>query len=217
MARGRPKFQKERPPDQHAVGTDWRLFVAVPMPGHVRAVVQLVTEQLGAHDWPVRWVASESAHLTLHFLGDTAPERAELLRLGLAQAVARFRPFRLHLTVPGVFPDFRRPRVLWVGLGGETEQLIALAGAVGGALSALDIEIDHRPLHPHITLGRVRDEAPSSLGASVEQAYRAPEIAAALGNSSIAFDVEEVQLVRSFLERSGARHEPLARYPLRRS
>src|SRR4051812_15687819 len=66
MARGKPKFQKQRPPDESAVGTDWRLFIAIPIPDEARELLSRITASLATHDWPIRWVAADSAHLTLH-------------------------------------------------------------------------------------------------------------------------------------------------------
>ena len=35
-------------------------------------------------------------------------------------------PFRLTIGGLGAFPNLRRPRVLWVGIGGEVDKLVAL-------------------------------------------------------------------------------------------
>jgi hypothetical protein len=58
----KPKFKKERPPDQYAVDTGWRLFIALPMPEVVQQQIAGIAAALGEHDWPVRWVAAESSH-----------------------------------------------------------------------------------------------------------------------------------------------------------
>jgi 2'-5' RNA ligase len=213
----KPKFKKERPPDQYAVDTGWRLFIALPMPEAVQQQIAAITAGLSERDWPVRWVAAESAHLTLQFLGETPPERAELLRLGLGQAIARHAPFSLFTGDLGVFPDLHRPRVLWLGLNGDTDQLAALHRDIGRQLQELEFEVeaDTRRFHPHITLGRVRDEAPASLGAEIARAFDSPEVRDLVLNKPQRIEAGEVLLVRSFLERGGARHEPVARYPLR--
>jgi 2'-5' RNA ligase len=215
MRTRRPKFQKERPPDQHAVGVDWRLFIAIPMPMEVQEHVARITAALAEQNWPVRWVAAESTHLTLHFIGETSPERAELLRLGLESVVPRHAPFELTTADLGVFPDFRKPRVLWLGLRGQTDHLAKLHREIGQQLLKLGFEADLKRFHPHVTLGRVRDNPPASLGADVGRAFNDPRIAELVVDQPLGIDVEEVLLVRSFLERGGSRHVPIARYPLR--
>lgn len=215
MRRAKPKFQKERPPDPHAVGTDWRLFIALPMPQAVQEQVKRIVTALSDEAWPMRWVAAETAHLTLHFLGETPPERAELLRLGLEATIARHAPFTVRTGTLGVFPDFKRPRVLWQGLTGQTDLLAALHRDIGQQLVKLGFEVDPRRFHPHITLGRVRDNPPASLGKEIESAVNDPRIVGLARDDAQPIDVREVVLVRSFLERDGARHVPVARYPMR--
>ena len=213
----KPKFKKERPPDQYAVDTGWRLFIALPMPEAVQGQISAITAELSEHDWPVRWVAAESAHLTLHFLGETPPERAELLRLSLGPMIARHAPFSLFTGDLGVFPHLNKPRVLWIGLTGDTDQLAALHRDIGRTLQELEFEVeaDSRRFHPHITLGRVRDEAPGSLGSEIALAFDALRVKELALHAPQRMEVGEVLLVRSFLDRGGARHEPIARYPLR--
>lgn len=214
MARRGPKFVKDRPPDQTAVESDWRLFIAIPMPVHIQQQVARYTAALSAHNWPVRWVGADSAHLTLHFVGDTAPERGELLRMGLSGAVANHGPFSLTTAGLGVFPHIGQPRVLWLGLSGDTARLIALQTDIGRQLAKLDFEVDLRPPHPHVTLGRVRDDPPANLGAQVQAAFSSPALAAAEADTDGEFTITEVLLMRSFVERGGARHEAVARYRL---
>jgi len=215
MRKPKPKFKKERPPDQHAVDTDWRLFIALPMPDAVQERIAKTVDLLSDHDLPVRWVAAESAHLTLHFLGETPTERAELVRMGLGTAVSRHAPFALHTGDLGVFPGIRKPRVIWQGLNGQTERLAALHREIGRQLVQLEFEVDDRQFHPHVTLGRVRDNPPASLGVDIQHALNDRRIAELVMSSRVEIPITEVLLVRSFLERGGARHVPIDRYPLR--
>jgi 2'-5' RNA ligase len=216
MARSKPKFHKERPLDQSNVEADWRLFIAIPLPLAVQALTARLIEGFAARNWPIRWVAADSSHLTLHFIGEVPPERAELLRMGLASTVARNRAFRLDTASLGVFPDIRNPRVLWLGLRGQTDALAALNRDLGRQLQRLDFEVEARELHPHVTLGRVREPAPSNLGGEIRQAFEDPAIRTLIREEASTFEVSEVALVRSFLERGGARHVSIAAYPLAR-
>src|SRR6059058_4047497 len=71
------------------------------------------------HGLPVKWVRGEGLHLTLKFLGDVADEREPELAAALTRAAAGARGLALALGGFGVFPDFRRPRVVWVGIAPE--------------------------------------------------------------------------------------------------
>src|SRR5262245_56973205 len=104
-----PRPEKVRPPSIEGVDTPWRSFLAVTLPPDARNLVASMGAELAREGWPVRWSAAEAAHLTLHFLGEIDPERAELLRLALPEVVAAHQSFTLRTATLGVFPNFRRP------------------------------------------------------------------------------------------------------------
>src|SRR5918994_403774 len=102
MSPRKPRMPKVRPPAPDAVETPWRLFLAVPLSPEVQHLVAREIATLGEAGWPVRWVQPETSHLTLHFLGETERERAELLRLALPQVVEAHSPFALRTAALGV-------------------------------------------------------------------------------------------------------------------
>jgi 2'-5' RNA ligase len=212
----RSKIKKERPPDESSVQAVWRLFIAVPMPPAATKLVDRIVELLPGADWPVRWVAPHTAHMTLHFLGDTEPERAELLRMALGPVIGRHKRFTLMTANLGVFPDERRPRVIWLGLAGETRRLVAVHGEIGETLRSLELPVEDRLLRPHITLGRVRDNPPSGFPVALRRRLEDPAVRRLVEQAAVEVPVNEILLVRSFLGRGGARHEPVARFPLAR-
>src|SRR5215216_1819930 len=154
----KPRQPKVRPPAPDAIDAPWRLFLAVCLPQDVQHLVAEEIATFEAEGWPVRWVQPETSHLTLHFLGETERERAELIRLALPDVVAAHTPFDLRTAALGVFPNFRRPRVLWLGLHGPVHRLQTLHQDIGRALQGLGFSIGDEPYHPHITLGRVRND-----------------------------------------------------------
>jgi 2'-5' RNA ligase len=214
-----PRHTKIRPPAPDAVETRWRLFLAVPLPSEVQALVAEQIASLDDEGWPVRWVDPATAHLTLHFLGETDPERAELLRLALPGVVAAHAAFDLRTAAFGVFPTFRRPRVLWLGLHGPVHRLEALQQATGRTLADLDFPAADEPYHPHITLGRVRNNDGErvrlrDLPEVVKQRFVDSASGAAIAPPSLPVPVHEVLLMRSHLGREGARYETIASFPL---
>jgi len=202
---------KQRPPDPDRVGATRRLFLAAPLPDALRGHIATLIDALGAEGWPVRWVDPEGAHLTLHFLGEAAPERAELLRLGLPGAVARHQRFELASARLGVFPGVDRPRVLWLGLTGPLQELATLHDDLVSPLRQLGFAIERGPFRPHITLGRVRDGAPPDLSSAIQQRLAAE---AAAPVDAIVLPVAELVLYQSILSKNGARYVALGRFPL---
>ncbi|MGH7751595.1 MAG: RNA 2',3'-cyclic phosphodiesterase, partial [Gemmatimonadales bacterium] len=137
-----------------------RLFVAVNLPEAVRRGLYQATESLRrrAPPLPVKWVKGDAIHLTLKFLGDVDPKQEPDIGGALARAVAGTRTFAVGVSGFGVFPDYRRPRVLWVGVEPHPS-LELLQDAVERALTPLGFEPEGRAFRPHLTLGRAERDA----------------------------------------------------------
>ena len=139
--------------------TTIRAFIAIDLPPVVKAALGDVTATLGRGlpRGAVRWVRPEQMHLTLRFLGDTPADRLPALAAAL-DALSAGRPlFTLRLAEAGCFPNTRRPRVVWVGLGGDEAALGSLVAALEAALRPLGWPPEDRPFRAHLTLGRVKD------------------------------------------------------------
>ena len=142
-----------------------RAFIAIDLPPAVKAALADVAATLDGRvprgavgTAAVRWVRPEQMHLTLRFLGDTPADRLPPLFVTLDGLTAGRAPFALHLNEVGCFPNMRRPRVVWVGLGGEEEKLVALVGGLEAALRPLGWPPEDKAFRAHLTLGRVKDE-----------------------------------------------------------
>jgi 2'-5' RNA ligase len=123
--------------------------------------------------------------------------------------VAKHRATTLHTGRLGVFPNERKPRVLWMGLEGEIEGLNRLQHDLGVLLASLGFEVEERPFTPHITLGRLREEISGARGMEIWTTLRGFDL-----GPPLEVPVNEIVLYRSILDRTGARHEPLVRCPL---
>lgn len=214
----RPKAPKQRPAAE-TVDSAQRLFLAVPLPEAVVSLVDTMSRRLQEEEWPVRWTAPNNAHVTLHFLGEIEPERAQLLRMTLGAVVAEHDRFDLRTADLGVFPNMNRPRIIWLGLYGPAHRLHTLREAIGAMLESFEFDLAGGEFHPHITLGRVRDarktrvrNLPAAIRTRLEAASANGEVT---HKHPIPVPVDEVVLVRSHLGKDGPRYEVLERYPLR--
>ena len=107
---------------------------------------------------PVKWVPPEGLHLTLKFLGEVDEVSEPGLRAALGQVAGDAGPVSLHIEGFGVFPDFRRPRIVWAGVEPEPA-LELLQHRVEQVFAALGFPTEARLFRPHITLGRAGREA----------------------------------------------------------
>lgn len=173
-----------------------RLFVALNVPSQLRQAVWQATAPLRDRGLPVKWVHPEGIHLSLKFLGDVADERESELATALGRAAAGTRALSLALGGFGVFPDFQRPRVVWVGVAGEPA-LEILQHRVEQEFAPLGFPTEARPFRPHITLGRAGREARPRDFAGLETALGGLQFEQTVV-------VEAVDLMHSTLQPGGA-------------
>lgn len=130
-----------------------RLFVSLSLPAAGKnALANLQQEQLG-----VMWGAPEQFHLTMRFLGDVETSVATRIEEELAKI--RVEPFLLPLGGAGRFPPRGPARVLWAGVGRGHPRLHQLRKKIDDAALAAGWRGELRNFDPHITLGRVKDDA----------------------------------------------------------
>lgn len=137
-----------------------RAFVAVEVPEPARsALADLVARLEGTHE-PVKWVKGAGPalfHVTIKFLGEVPTERVAAVEAALAGAAAGVAPFSLSLRGLGVYPNARRPRVVFSGVEAGAEPLASLAAACETGLEPLGFTREARPFSAHVTLGRVKE------------------------------------------------------------
>ena len=121
-----------------------RTFIAIHVPESVRKEIADFQKQLKPYGGDVRWVRPESIHITLKFLGDGPAEQIEPIANTIHEAVSSERSFDISVGTTGVFPDVRRPRVLWIGVKNGSEELKSLAEKIDKACSALNFKKEKR-------------------------------------------------------------------------
>ena len=100
-----------------------RSFIAIDIPSEVKSGLSALQNSLRHLGAAVSWTRPEGVHLTLKFLGDVDPSSLPDIVKGLHDAVGSATAFPVIVEGVGLFPNPRRPRVLWVGLqGGELFQ-----------------------------------------------------------------------------------------------
>jgi len=104
----------------------------------------------------LKWIKSLNIHLTLRFIGPTPEEDVMKINESVAKAVIGNQDFSLVVRGTGVFPKPVRPRVLWLGVGGEVESLRKLIQGINNSLKKLGYPPEERKYSPHITIGRIR-------------------------------------------------------------
>ena len=113
----------------------------------------------------------------------------------------------MRLAGMGAFPNFRRARVVWMGVE-QDPRLELLHHDVEVACETLGFEVDGRPFRPHLTLARVKDRLPEERARALSRAARRVDF-----NADVV--VRSLDLMRSELGPGGSTYSTIASAPLR--
>lgn len=145
-----------------------RTFIAVRLPDAIRAQLALQIETLKPRlPAMVRWVAPESLHLTLAFLGELDDVRLAAADEATAVAAREGAPFTLALTHLGTFGPARAPRVIWAGVSGDIAALGNPQDRLATELELRGFPREDRPFSPHLTLARIKEPLPPNTAATL--------------------------------------------------
>jgi 2'-5' RNA ligase len=178
-----------------------RLFLALELPPAAAEEIAAATAPLRDTEPGLAWVPAHKLHLTLKFLGEGDDGRVAALGEALDRVAGGHRPFEMTIAGAGAFPNFRRPRVVWMGVEGDA-RLEFLHHDVEIAAEQVGYELDGRPFRPHITLARVRAPLPA------ERSRALARVARRLDHSSSVY-VDRLTLFDSVTGDSGAHYRRL--------
>ena len=194
--------ERMEPPGSEGI----RSFIAIELPGDARHGLARLRRDLERDEHRfVRWVDPTGIHLTLKFLGDIPSARVAEITAAMGAAVRGISSLRLEVSGLGAFPNLSRPSVLWVGVGGDVDQLARLQQGIDSALGPLGFAREERPFVPHLTLARLRQ------GALPMERRKFGELVTSTGFSGkYHFQAEAISLMRSRLTPSGAMYSRLS-------
>jgi 2'-5' RNA ligase len=154
-------------------------------------------------------VAPHNVHLTLKFLGDVSPTTLQNLAEAIKVEAASHGKFSISVGGLGAFPNPRRARVIWIGLEAPPA-LDTLRRGVEAAAAQLGYAPDGRPFSPHLTIGRVEQNASAADLQRIHTALEATKVGL-LGT----LQVEAVHILKSDLQPGGSVYSHLYAMPLK--
>ncbi len=182
-----------------------RLFIAIEIGDRVKKEIETLLGKLDNKDAGIKWVKPENIHITLRFLGEVKEELLDGIKEVIQRVAERHTAFEIKAKGTGVFPDYSRPRVLWVGVD-EDERLKAIFNTLNVELEGIGFPPEERPFRPHLTIGRVK--SPKAIKSVLKElrGYRDREFGK--------IPVKEIVLMKSTLKPTGAEYEKLMTAPL---
>ena len=182
-----------------------RAFLAIEPPENILQAMFRLQEKLKREiSGRISWTKPQGQHLTLKFFGDISSEDVKNICTAVQKRIVSEPPLNLKIEMMGVFPDARRPRVLWCGVTGAVENLSALQKQLDGDFAALGFPAEDRSFKAHMTLGRIKD--PSGLTGISEALTKNSAFAAG------EFNCTKLILFQSRLTPQGAVYTKLAEF-----
>ena len=184
-----------------------RAFLAIEPSAEVLAAVGRLQEKLKREiSGSISWTRPQGNHLTLKFFGNVDLTDVDNISAAVKRQAATMPPLQLSIEKMGVFPDLRRPRVLWVGTRGDVEKLAVLQKRLEAEFATIGFPAENRPFRAHLTLGRIKDaRSAAGVGEALKKHadFNAGE-----------FQAAELILFQSQLSPKGATYTKLATFAL---
>ena len=184
-----------------------RAFLAIDPPEDILQAMSRLQEKLKREiGGRISWTKPQGQHLTLKFFGDISTEDVKNICSAVQNRVASGQSLNLKIEKLGVFPDARRPRVIWCGVYGDAEKLSILQKQLDSDFAGIGFPMEDRPFRAHLTLGRIKD----SHGLTGISEALTKNSAFAAGE----FNCTELILFQSKLSPQGATYTKLAEFAL---
>ncbi len=133
-----------------------RTFIAFPLHESLIQKIEALQKELKRLKLDAKFVDPKKTHFTLKFLGDTPHASLEKIQNTVEEIAKRHSPFSISIDAFGAFPNFRAPRILWVGSHEGSQEAETLVEELNDTLIPLGFEKEEKKFKPHLTLARLR-------------------------------------------------------------
>jgi len=152
-----------------------RVFIAIDIDEQIRKALGSLQNELRSKvdikKSDVKWVNPDNIHLTLNFLGEIKDVQAVDVCNITKEVASRHESFELALETVGHFGG-RSARVLWVGTGQNSDNLLQLQGDLEEQLASAGWPKETRKFSGHLTLCRVRNSKAGVKLAQMTEGYK---------------------------------------------
>ncbi len=136
-----------------------RTFISIELSEAAKKKFVPVDNLIRSSTLSLKLVKLKNLHLTLKFLGEVREEKLKEL-IETCQIIGEaFSPFSLCLKGVGIFPNIKRPRIIWAGVEKGKENLKEITKLLEEKLEKKGFPVEKREFQGHLTLARVRRAA----------------------------------------------------------
>ncbi len=133
-----------------------RAFIGFKLPGVLIMHLETIQRRFRKQGFTMKWVRSCNMHLTVRFLGNVPVDDFDEIARIVQETSGGYLPALMYVKGMGVFPDIRRPRVLWAGMEGQKDVLDLFYRELDQKLAMVGLPQDSRPFKAHVTLARIK-------------------------------------------------------------
>ena len=183
-----------------------RSFFAVNLNPEIKEYLTSLQGHLNVPESKIKWVEKNNLHLTMKFLGYISLKETELIKSILKEISSGYRSFFIKLSSNiGIFPTYRMPRIIWVGVKEGADQLSELYNSIETVLRKEGFLEENKEFSSHITIGRVK---------LIKDKSNFIQILNRIKVSNLSQEVRSIDLMESKLTPNGPIYNITARFPL---
>jgi len=183
-----------------------RSFIAVNLNPEIKEYLTSLQNILNIPETKIKWVEKDNLHLTMKFLGYISLEQTELIKSELKEIANRCSPLIIKLSSNiGIFPTYKMPRIIWVGIKEGTNELKEIYNSIENKLYNKGFPREDKDFSGHITIGRakfIRDKT------NFIQILKRIEV------NNFTQEVDSIDLMESKLTPNGPIYNLAAKFPL---
>ena len=183
-----------------------RSFIAVNLNPEIRKYLSSFQASLNVPETKIKWVEKNNLHLTMKFLGYISLEQAELIKSELKEIANRCSPLIIKLSSNiGIFPTYKMPRIIWVGIKEGVNRLEELYNSIETMLYKKGFPRENKDFSGHITIGRVK---------FIRDKTNFVQILKRIEVNNFTQEVSSIDLMESKLTPNGPIYNIAAKFPL---
>ena len=183
-----------------------RSFIPVNLNSDIKKYLNSLQAYLNIPESKIKWVEKNNLHLTMKFLGYISLEQTELIKSELKEIASRYSPFIIRLSSNiGIFPTYKMPRIIWVGIKEGISELKELYNSIENKLSNKGFPREDKDFSGHITIGRVK---------FIRDNTNFIQILKRIEVNNFTQEVGSIDLMESKLTPSGPIYNITAKFPL---
>ncbi|MCJ7789588.1 MAG: RNA 2',3'-cyclic phosphodiesterase [Candidatus Atribacteria bacterium] len=183
-----------------------RTFIAINLDPEMKKYLTSLQNNLNVPESKIKWVEKNNLHITIKFLGFISLKQIELIKAGLKEITNQYNPFLIQLSSDiGVFPNYKMPRIIWVGIREGMNELKELYNYIEVNLFKKGFPRENKDFSNHITIGRVK---------SIKDKNNFIPLLKSINIKTLSQKVNSIEIMESKLTPNGPIYNITAKFPL---